>query len=70
MPKNTEVLAFFCAMSMEPTQASSIRWNAFRLPPESTTAMHICVPSSFAFASAARMAVRAWSIVTCMAFSS
>ncbi len=48
MPKNTAVFAFFCAMSIEPTQAPSIRWNAFRLPPESTTAMHICVPSATA----------------------
>lgn len=69
MPKNTDVLAFFWAMSMDPTQASSMRWNALRLPPESTTAMHIWVPSSTAFARAAAIAVSACSIVTCMGHS-
>ncbi len=66
MPKNTAVLAFFCAMSIDPTQAPSMRWNALRLPPESTTAMHIWVPSSTALARAASIAFSACSIVTCM----
>jgi hypothetical protein len=54
------------AMSMEPTQASSMRIKALRLAPESTTAMHICVLSAMAFLRAAAMAFSAFSRLTCM----
>ena len=39
--RNKRSLAFLIAMSILPTQASSIRTKAFRLAPKSTTAMHI-----------------------------
>jgi hypothetical protein len=66
MPKNTAVFAFLMAMSIEPTQASSMRTNALRFAPESTTAIHICVLSFVASFWAALIAAKALSIVTCI----
>src|SRR2546423_6048033 len=59
MSKARDVHAFFCAMSMLPSQAPSIRSNATRLPPPSTTATFIGWPISPAFFSAAAMIRRA-----------
>src|SRR5262245_12534817 len=66
MPKKTAVFAFLMAMSIEPTQASSMRMKAFRFAPESTTAMHIWVLSSIAFLRAASIAFSAFAKLTCM----
>src|SRR5688572_20886553 len=66
MPKKQAVFAFLMEMSIEPTQASSMRMKALRLAPESTTAMHICVLSAMAFLRAASMAFSACSKLTCM----
>jgi hypothetical protein len=59
MSKAREIQAFFCAMSMEPSQALAIRSKAMRLPPSSTTATFMGWPSSSAFFSAAAMMRRA-----------
>jgi hypothetical protein len=67
IPKKQAVLAFFTAMSRLPTQASSVRMKAFKLAPESTTAIHIRVSISTARFCAAARAICACSSVTCMA---
>src|SRR5438270_1496409 len=59
MSKAREVQAFLMEMSMEPSQALSMRTWAMRLPPASATAMFMGWPISAAFFSAAAMMRRA-----------
>src|SRR5258705_2379267 len=62
MSKAREVQAFLMEMSMEPSQALSMRTWAMRLPPASATAIFMGWPISAAFFSAAAMMRRgaAW----------
>ena len=66
MVKKHAVFAFLMAMSIDPTQASSMRTNARKLAPESTTAMHIFVLMAMASLRAAAMAFSASAKLICM----
>src|SRR5262249_10959305 len=66
MVKKQAVFAFLMAISIEPTQASSMRMKARKLAPESTTAMHILVSRRIASLRAAAMAFSACSRSICM----
>jgi hypothetical protein len=66
MVKKQAVFAFLMAISIEPTQASSMRMKARKFAPESTTAMHILVSRWIASLRAAAMAFSACSRSICM----
>src|SRR4029079_1994265 len=66
MVKKQAVFAFLMAMSIEPTQASSMRMKARKLAPESTMAIHILVLRLMASLRAAAMAFSADSKSICM----
>src|SRR4029079_16981529 len=69
MVKKQAVFAFLMAMSIEPTQASSMRMKARKLAPESTMAIHILVLRLMASLRAAAMAFSADSKSICMDWS-
>jgi hypothetical protein len=58
-----EVKALSVEIAMLPSYASSIRENALRFLPASTTAMFMGWPISYAFCSAATMILQASSLV-------
>src|SRR4026207_319378 len=66
MVKKQAVFAFLMAMSIEPTQASSMRMKARKLAPESTMAIHILVLRLMASLRAAAMAFSADSKSICI----